>query len=145
MGRYHQGLFKPKNPEKYKGNPTQIVYRSGWELRFMLWLDSHDSVKSWSSEEKVIPYFDPTTSRMRRYFPDFIVEFQDKDKHIKMVVIEIKPYSQTIKPTQTGTKRRFIKEALAYGKNVAKWTAAKEWANNKGWDFKVMTEKELGI
>jgi len=31
--KYTQGFFKPKYPEKYKGDPTNIVYRSGYELK----------------------------------------------------------------------------------------------------------------
>ncbi len=40
----HQGYFKPKNPQKYKGDPTNIIYRSGWELKFMLYVDSHPEI-----------------------------------------------------------------------------------------------------
>ena len=32
----YKGKFKPKNPNKYKGNPTNIIYRSLLERRFMV-------------------------------------------------------------------------------------------------------------
>lgn len=112
----------------------------------MIWLDTHDSVKKWSSEEKIIPYFDPTEGRIRRYFPDFIVEFWSPDKKkINTVVIEIKPMAQTLPPKQGKSKRSFMKESFTYARNVAKWESAKKWANAQGWDFKIMTEKELGL
>ena len=28
-----KGRYKPINPSKYKGNPTNIIYRSSWELK----------------------------------------------------------------------------------------------------------------
>ena len=53
---YKQGLFSPRNPKKYMGDPTNIVYRSGWEKRVMDWADGNSNVLRWSSEEVVIPY-----------------------------------------------------------------------------------------
>ena len=70
----YQGKFKPKNPSKYKGDPTNIVYRSSWELKLMMYLDTHPNVLKWGSEEIVIPYESPVDGRMHRYFPDFFVE-----------------------------------------------------------------------
>ena len=32
-----------------------------------------------------------------------------------------------------------------YAKNQAKWEAADEWCKDRGYEFKVFTEKELGI
>ena len=52
----YKGRFKPKEYKKYKGDPTKVVYRSMWELRFMKYCDSNPSILEWSSEEIVIPY-----------------------------------------------------------------------------------------
>jgi hypothetical protein len=30
-------------------------------------------------------------------------------------------------------------------KNQAKWEAANEFARDRGWEFKIITEKELGL
>ena len=68
-----KGYFKPQNPQKYKGDPTNIVYRSGWELKLMLYLDKHEEVISWASEEVIIPYRSPIDNRIHRYYPDCIV------------------------------------------------------------------------
>ena len=52
----YKGLFKPKNPSKYKGNINEIVYRSSWEKKMMIYCDTTKSVVEWGSEELVIPY-----------------------------------------------------------------------------------------
>jgi hypothetical protein len=49
MKRPLKGKFKPKNPQKYKGNVTNIIYRSSWELRLMSYLDNHKNIISWGS------------------------------------------------------------------------------------------------
>ncbi len=139
-----KGIYKPKNPKKYLGNATNIVFRSGLEFTYMRKLDQDAKVKHWSSEEIAIPYGSPLDNRVHRYFPDFFVEMTSGEKYL----IEIKPYSQT-KPPKKGkkttkkTERRFINETMTYGKNMAKWKAAKRWCEIKGAEFKIITEKEL--
>jgi hypothetical protein len=73
MAKSYQGYFKPKNPQKYKGDPTNIVYRSSWELKLMTYLDLHKDIVTWGSEELIIPYRSPIDNKIHRYFPDFIV------------------------------------------------------------------------
>lgn len=142
-----QGFFKPKNPKKYKGDPTNIVYRSGWELKLMLYLDSRPEIISWSSEEIIIPYRSPIDNKIHRYFPDFIVTKINKEGKKETVVIEIKPYNQTIPPKKLQEKlsKRFITEVKNWGINEAKWKAANEYCKDRGWSFHIFTEKELGI
>lgn len=144
MARYYQGFFKPSNPDKYKGDPTNIVYRSSWELKMMDWLDTHPSVLNWASEEVSIVYNDPTTNRLRRYFPDFVVKLKDDKGKKKILIIEIKPLAQT-QPSKATNKRRYMKENFEYAKNVAKWQAAKTFCEERNWEFQVLTEKSLGI
>ena len=96
----YQGLFKPQNPEKYKGNHAQIVYRSSWELKFMSYLDQHPDVIYWQSEEFFIPYRSPVDGKVHRYFPDFLVKKREKDGTVKTAIIEIKPKQQTAPPKQ---------------------------------------------
>lgn len=149
MARYKQGFFKPINPEKYKGNTSRgsIVYRSGWELKLMSKLDKHPDVKLWSSEEVVIPYISPIDNRYHRYFVDFYVEFEDKDGNEKKWLIEVKPKKQVTPPVRKKHQKEktFLKEVLTWGVNEAKWKAAREACKNKGWEFKIFTEDELGI
>jgi len=41
--------------------------------------------------------------------------------------------------------KQYITEVMTYGINQAKWKAAQEYCLDKGWQFKVLTEKELGL
>jgi hypothetical protein len=145
MGKYYQGFFKPNHPEKYLGNSSNIIYRSSWELKFLMFLDSCPQVISYASEELSIPYTDPLTKKTRRYFPDFLVK-TCKDE---VLIIEIKPASQTrmpalIKEDATKKVKRVYAESLkVFLLNQAKFEAAERYCRNKGWTFKVLTEKEL--
>ena len=91
----YSGLFKPKHPEKYVGDPTNIVYRSSWEAKVMSWLDNNDSIITWASEELFIPYISPVDNRWHRYFPDFLVKFRTKDNKLSTMMLEVKPKKQT--------------------------------------------------
>lgn len=145
--RYHQGKFHPQNPEKYKGDCKNIIYRSSWELKFMRYCDRNENILEWGSEEFYIPYYDPTTRKVRKYFPDFIMKVKESNGSIKKYIIEIKPKNQTIPPIKTPKKRNktFITEALTYEKNIAKWKAAKEFCDDRMIEFKIITEVELGL
>ena len=150
MPNYYQGRFKPRNPEKYKGDPTNIIYRSGWELKLMSYLDKHPHVTKWCSEEIIIPYRSPIDGRMHRYFPDFYVEQINKEKRKEKVLIEVKPYAQTQPPKVQNTKRnkptkRYLNEVKNWGINSAKWKAAEEFCKDRGYIFRIITENELGI
>lgn len=141
---YKQGFFTPKNPSKYKGDPTNIVYRSGWEKRVMQWLDENINVLTWSSEEIVVPYISPIDGKIHRYFVDFYVEAIGKNAEIKTMLLEIKPAAQTTEPKKKQKKtKQYITEVVTYGINQAKWYAAKRYAESRGWEFKVVTEAEL--
>lgn len=132
-----KGFFKPRHPERYKGDPKNIVYRSGWELRMMTWLDGHPSVSQWASEELIVWYADPVSGNPRRYFPDFLAEIDNK-----VYMLEVKPFNQT-QPSKAKTKRRFLKESMVFARNHAKFTAAERYCAKRGWEFKVLTEREL--
>lgn len=143
----HSGRFTPKNPHKYKGDPTKITYRSRWEFNFMKTIDSHPDVLEWSSEEVIIPYISPIDNRMHRYFVDFWVKKRTVDGSIETEIIEIKPKSQTVPPkVQSGKpSKRYINEVYTWGVNSAKWKAAQNYAQSQGWKFKIFTEDHLGI
>ncbi len=138
----YKGLYKPTNPKKYAGDPKKIVYRSNWERKFMLYCDRNDSIIYWASEELPIPYYNPVTKKVHRYFPDFIIK-TDKGKKF---MIEIKP-AKYLKPPKPGKRktRRFFGEQVEYIKNQAKWKAASNYCEDQGMVFKVFTEKELGL
>ena len=138
----YKGIYRPTNPKKYAGDPTRIVYRSNWERKFMVYCDRNDDIIYWASEELAIPYVSPLDRKVHRYYPDFII----KTKKGKRYMIEIKPSIQTKKPTPKLKKSKaFMRESLEYIKNVAKWQAADVYCNDNGLEFKIFTEKELGI
>jgi hypothetical protein len=87
----YKGFFKPSNPAKYRGDPSNIVYRSSWELKFMKYLDAHKDVLEWSSEEFAIPYRSPLDNQIHRYFPDFKLKKRNPEGVIETLVVEIKP------------------------------------------------------
>lgn len=142
----YKGFFKPRNPAKYQGDPLNIIYRSRWELKFMGYLDSHQDVLEWSSEEFSIPYRSPIDNKIHRYFPDFLLKKQNADGKIERVVVEIKPFKETKAPTpQTKQTKQYIREVYTWGINSAKWEAARQFCADRKWTFLIMTEHELGI
>jgi hypothetical protein len=145
----YKGRFQPKNPQKYKGDPTKIVYRSSWELRFMKYVDENPNILQWASEELFIPYKSPLDGKWHRYFPDFIIKMRDKDGKLLVKMVEIKPRSQSVPPTvktnSSKPTKKYLKEVAVYGINMAKWNAAKEYCDTRNWQFVVLTEKELGL
>jgi len=141
----YSGKFKPNNPKKYRGDPTNIIYRSRWESRFMSYLDSHTEVIEWASEEFSIPYKSPIDGRVHRYFPDFYVKTKSSDGTIVESVIEIKPLYQTKEPKPNKNKNRYLTEVKTYMINSSKWRYAQAYCDQKGWKFIIVTEKDLGL
>ena len=144
----YSGKFNPKNIEKYRGDPTQIYYRSRWELKFLSMLDNNQDVIQYSSEEFCIPYINPFDNKYHRYFPDFWV----KNKNGDNMVIEIKPWKQTIEPKKPNIKRLseskvYVNNMTRYIINKKKWEAAQLYCKKRGdkWKFIILTENELGI
>ena len=142
----YKGYYKPSYPNKYKGDPNNIVYRSLWERKFMVYCDTNENILEWGSEEIVVPYKSPVDNRYHRYFPDFYIKYKDVNGKIKKSLIEIKPFKQTMEPkVQKRKTKGYIYEVVEYAKNQAKWEAAREWCLDRGYEFKVLTENELGI
>ena len=141
----YSGKFIPTNITKYRGDVKKIVYRSLWERRFMVYCDNTSAILEWGSEEVIIPYISPLDGRMHRYFPDFYIKVRQKDKTIKKMIIEVKPKIQCgpPKPPKRNTNR-FINEVRTWGVNEAKWNAAIEWCNDRGMEFKILTEDHVG-
>lgn len=142
----HKGKFTPINPQKYRGDANNIIYRSSWEKRVMLWLDKHSQVTSWSSEEVIVPYKSPADGRFHRYFVDFYAQIRNKDGILKSYLLEIKPKKQAIEPqVKTRITKQYINEVVTWSINQAKWKAATEYAKDRGWEFKVLTEDHLNF
>lgn len=115
-GHYNRGLHVSPIAGECK-------YRSGWEVKYMVYLDSDPQVSTWSYEKLVIEYVsNQRTKKIRKYYPDFQVEYKDGSK----VVVEIKP------------SRR-----LDQAKVVKKIKAAQSWCQSNNMTYKILTEIEL--
>lgn len=142
----YKGFFRPQNPSKYKGDPTNIVYRSSWEVKLMSYLDAHPDVIQWASEELIIPYRSPLDERIHRYFPDFWVKRKNPAGEVEVIVIEVKPAKETVEPTPSKKiTKRYLREVATWAVNQAKWKAATTYCEDRNWKFIKMTEYELGI
>jgi hypothetical protein len=141
-----QNYYVPKNPEKYIGDLGEIIYRSSWEKRLFEFCDNRSSILKWSSEPFAIKYFDESSMKSRRYFPDAYIEVIDVDGSIKKYLIEVKPYKQTLEPKKGKKKSKtYITECATYTKNQSKWKFAREFCERNGMEFMIITEKELGL
>ena len=112
----------------------------------MKYCDSNQNVLEWGSEEIIVPYRSPIDNRYHRYYPDFYLKLRENTGKIKKLIIEVKPRKQCMEPKPQKKKSRgYIYEVREYAKNQAKWNAAREYCLDKGFEFKILTEKELGI
>ena len=140
--KYRQGLFKPKNPNKFLGSTA--IYRSGLELKFMRFCDENTNIIKWGSENIIIPYISPIDGRAHRYFVDNFVLIKEGDA-VKRYLVEIKPSKQTAAPTTKYKKKsNLLYEQAMFAVNTAKWEAAKEFCKKNNATFRIITEKELG-
>jgi len=142
---YKQGYYKLVNPQKYIGDPNKIIFRSSWEKRFATYCDHHDRILSWSSEPIQIPYLNPLDGAIKPYNVDFYVRVQTENGYSEYLV-EIKPARQLQQPQQPSgriTEKKMISYNNAmksYLVNLAKFKAAREYAQTRGWEFIVVTE-----
>lgn len=143
---FHKRIFTPLYPDKYTGDPTNIIMRSSWETRFASWVDKNPQILKWNSEETVVPYRCPTDNKIHRYYVDFKIQVKGKDDLLRTYLVEVKPAKQTVPPVYPGKRtQRYLTESLTYLKNQAKWAAATEYCKDRGWQFKIITEHELGL
>lgn len=156
MSPFRQGKYTPKNPQKYKGNVENIVYRSSWELSFNQFLDNNPNILEWSSEENPIPYFHPIKKRPARYFPDYWVKYRDAKGRLREEIIEVKPSKEAkqavyliehnfeqMPPIRTKNPKTKLYAQLTMLVNAAKWKSAIEHCNKYGIKFRIVTEKGL--
>lgn len=156
MARALKDKFRPANPGKYKGDPSNIVYRSSWEFTCMMKFDQNPNVIAWSSEEIQVPYrtvLDEAYEiknklaykRYHRYFVDFYVKIRDRQGKIQQLLIEVKPHKETIEPVRAKFKsEKSFRVALSkWIINSAKWVAAREYAADHNMKFMIYTEKQI--
>lgn len=137
-------LCSIKNKHKYKGDPYNIISRSSWETKVIKWMDNNDNVLEWNSEEIFIPYISPVDGKQHRYFVDFFAKIKNANGEINSYLIEVKPYKQTIEPeVKKRISKSYINEVCTWGVNSAKWTAARSYCKHRGWNFLILTEKDM--
>lgn len=143
---YSQGVFNPKNKEKYKGS-LPVIYRSGLELKAFRWMDNNPNIISWGSESVIIPYISPLDKKMHRYFTDLVAHLRDNNNSIQKLIIEIKPSKFTKQPVFSPRKsqKTLLYEQTQYIINSAKWEAAELWCKKNGYIFIKLTEKHLDV
>ena len=143
----YKGKYTPNNPQKYRGNPHKIVYRSLWERKFMVYCDSSPSIIEWGSEEIIIPYLSPWDGKKHRYYPDFYIKVKQHDGKIKKYIIEVKPKKQCSPPNPKPSRKTksWFSEVKTWGVNEAKWKYANSWCLDNGMEFKILTEDHLDI
>jgi len=155
-----KGLYHPKNPEKYIGDITDVMYMSSWELKFMIYCDNRSEILKWGSECFHISYQmerkNHETGALKKsnhkYWPDFYMEVIDPDSPdgVKKFVVEVKPLHETVQPIppkkfSTKAMRNFEYAIVAFQKNMYKWAKAKEFCDARGMHFILVTEKHLGL
>lgn len=138
MANWAQGVFVPRNPEKYIGK-HKPKYRSGWEFTFMQFCDNNKSVLKWASEAISIPYRSPLTGKMKTYIPDFFIVYQNKYGKQIAEVVEIKPKKQSLIESRVAS----AKDRAVVAVNHAKWAAAMAYCKQSGLSFRVITEDDL--
>lgn len=138
MGKWAQGIYTPKNPQKYIGK-HKPRYRSGWELTFMTFCDSNDNVIYWASEAMKIPYKHPFTGKSTIYVPDFFVVYENKRGQKIAEVVEIKPKKQSIIESKVAS----AKDRMVVAINHAKWSSATAYCKAQGFAFRVITEDDI--
>ena len=138
----YKGKFRPTNRQKYKGDITNIIYRSLWERNFMKYCDENKNIIEWGSEELIVPYISPLDNKQHRYFPDFYIKTKNGDKF--MVEIKPKKFTKPPKPKKRITKA-YMHETKEWHRNQAKWKAARNVCEKLGWKFQIITEDHLKV
>ena len=139
LGKKHSAFTRQKIAEKNRERVVQgqcwkkgiftssrmrvsLPYQSSYELRFLELAEKNQGIVTFTRCNFGIPYFHEGSEHL--YIPDFIIIDCEGNK----TIVEIKP-----------------KHFLKYPANLAKFGAAKQFCQIKGFEFRVDTEDELGI
>lgn len=141
------GRYFPTHPEKVISKDNLLpAFKSKLEYKMMRYCDVTDAVVKWAYEPPfaIIPYYDKGAQKNRHYYVDFVLWVKDDKNNIKQVWVEIKPYDQTIPPKIHRVTESAVTAMKTYVTNQCKWKAARKFCNSHGFDFIVVTERELG-
>jgi len=149
IGKYQHKMavsnkYRPINKSKYKGDPTNIIFRSSWEKIVFKYCDLSPAVIQWSSEEFFIPYRSPFDNKIHRYFPDIWLKYKNKEGIITQSVLEIKPKKYTkLPPTPKRKTKDWRYTTEQYIINQAKWQACEQYCKKRDYKFQIITEDVL--
>ncbi|WGH49579.1 head completion [Alishewanella phage vB_AspM_Slickus01] len=142
--KYKQGYYDVKNVEKYCGTKTHIRYLSSYELRFFEWCDRCTAIIKWSAETVIVPYHNPLKGKMCRYIVDIYFKYTNKHGVVCEELVEIKPSAQCKRPNKgKKSEKTYQSEMATWIVNQAKWQAAKKYAEERSWNFRIITENSL--
>jgi len=136
MPKFYQGQYEVKNPKKYLGSKVPY-FRSSWEKTLMEFFDNNSSILGWASESHRIPYVHPITKKITTYVPDFFVVYKNAQGITVAEMLEVKPSSQIL---ENAKKKSDVVQGII---NQEKWKMAKQWCDQQGIGFRVVTEKEI--
>lgn len=145
-GKFIKPLDEYMQSTKMKDNDCYIQYKSSLERIAFCYADLNPRVTKFSIEPFNIPYVKPTDNKVHRYFIDMLLVFETGEKFL----VEIKSYGETIPPNPPKIKNansmiRYQEALETFMTNQAKWTQAKQFAEQRGFKFIVLTEKQLKI
>lgn len=155
---YKTAVYELKNPQKYKGTKAP-KFKSSFEERMFWWCDVNENVLEWSYEPYPIDYiFEVSPSaplheqqlvdnKSHKYYPDVVAKIKT-NQGIVNYILEIKPYSQTVKPTEPKKKtkkamNKYLTALQEFLKNAKKWEACRKYARKRDMKFWVLTERDL--
>ena len=138
--QYIQGYINILECKKYTGQGP-IIYRSSRERRFSLYCERNPNIEKWSSEPVTIKYYNPLDEKYHNYFPDFLIKLVSGS----IILIEIKPKSQLVKPNppKKKTKKAITSYQYAYKIWVSvmcKKSAAEEYCKSRNRTYEIITE-----
>ncbi len=145
--KWKQSYFYPTDTSKFIGKIPAIC-RSSWELKFCIYCDTNIDILKWASEPLGIKYYYPKTKKYHTYYPDFFTRIKTSNGLISDLLIEVKPFAETKKPTPPKRKthkalKNYIYAVNSYTKNYYKAQAAKEFCRKRGWKYTIITEKSI--
>lgn len=145
-GKYKSlhGVYTPMNMTKYKGKGLP-QFKSKLELKLMAYLDKSSAVIDWCYEPFSIKYEDKSVldannkGTIRKYYVDFAATIKTP-LATKKVWIEVKSINEVLLSKKA---KKNINETQLYIKNMSKWTVAKKLAKVHGFEFMIVTDRDL--
>ena len=152
--KFKQTIMEVSEEIGYVGQKKSIRLMSSYEfkaVRLLKQLFLLKRIKSWNSEEVIIPYLSMKDNKTHRYFMDFCIT----TKEDKIILIEVKPDSQTrppkLKRNCTEKQKRSYEKAMQdYITNYDKWSATIKYVEEMNqrehkFAFQIWTEKTLNL